>query len=201
MDCQGERAIVLGLGQLFRSRPERTAGRRLYAAVVAQARHSRFYEEWGVPDTPTGRFDLIALHCFLVMHRLKGDGASRPVAQSLCDAVVEDMDRNLREMGTGDLSVGKKVKRLMEGFYGRVGAYEEALQSDEEMLISTLKRNLYAAAVPDEDGAAQLAQYVRREAAALSDQPIERFGAGQVSFGAPPSRSHPAAQARKEIRP
>jgi cytochrome b pre-mRNA-processing protein 3 len=193
-------AIVLGLGQLFRSRPERTAGRRLYAAAVAQARHPRFYEEWGVPDTPTGRFDLIALHCFLVMHRLKRGGSGRPVAQALCDAVVEDMDRNLREMGTGDLSVGKKVKRLMEGFYGRIGAYEEALQSGDEMLISTLRRNLYAAAAPDEGGAARMARYVQREAAALAGQPIEQLGAGQVSFGAPPARSD-AAPAGKEIRP
>lgn len=174
------------LGQLFRSRPAKTAGRRLYAAVVAQARHHDFYADWGVPDTPTGRFDLIVLHSFLVLHRLKGDAAGRPLAQALCDAVVEDMDRNLREMGTGDLSVGKKVKRLMEGFYGRLGAYEEALQSGDDMLISVLRRNLYASVDSDDAGSAALARYVRREAAALQGQPIEQLSAGTVSFGPPP---------------
>lgn len=177
-----------GLGQLFRSRPEKPAGRRLYAAVVAQARHPRFYTEWSVPDTPTGRFDLIVLHGFLVMHRLKGDAAGRPVAQALCDAVVEDLDRNLREMGTGDLSVGKKVKRLMEGFYGRLAAYEAALETGGDALILALQRNLYASSAAAQPGSTGLAPYVRREAAALQGQPIEQLVAGTVSFGAPPPR-------------
>ena len=112
---------MLGLGQLFRTRPEKTAGRRLYAAAVAQARQPAFYADCGVPDTPTGRFDVIVLHGFLLMHRLKAAPAGRPLAQAFCDAVVEDMDRNLREMGIGDLSVGKKAKKLMQGFYGRRG--------------------------------------------------------------------------------
>lgn len=177
-----------GLGQLFRSRPEKPAGRRLYAAVVAQARHPYFYTEWGVPDTPTGRFDLIVLHSFLVMHRLKGDPAGRPVAQALCDAVVEDLDRNLREMGIGDLSVGKKVKRLMEGYYGRLAGYEEALQAGDGALVLALQRNLYASAAAGA-GATGLAPYVKREAAALQNQPIERLTGGAVTFGAPPPRA------------
>ena len=96
-----EGTIVLGLRQLFGTRPEKAAGRRLYAAAVAQARHPDFYAEWGVPDTPTGRFDLIVLHVFLVMHRLKGDAAGRPLAQGLCDAVVEDMDRTCGRWAPG----------------------------------------------------------------------------------------------------
>ena len=191
---------MLGLGQIFRSRPEREAARRLYAAVVAQARQPGFYENCGVPDTPTGRFDLIALHGFLVMHRLKGDARGKAVAQALCDAVVEDLDRNLREMGTSDLSVGKKVKRLMEGFYGRLGAYEEALQSGDEGLISVLRRNLYAAAAPDEAGPAGMARYVRRETEALAAQPVERLRAGELRFGAPPSPPD-RARAEKETHP
>jgi len=190
-----EGTIVLGLRQLFRSRPEKAAGRRLYAAAVAQARHPDFYAEWGVPDTPTGRFDLIVLHVFLVMHRLKGDTGGRPLAQSLCDAVVEDMDRNLREMGIGDLSVGKKVKRLMEGFYGRLGAYEEALQAGDGMLISVLGRNLYGAAVPADAQLRAMARYVKQAAEALVRQPIEQLSGGQAGFAPPPAG---AAQEKEE---
>lgn len=178
---------MLGLRQIFRPRPEKTAGRQLYAAAVARAREPIFYADWGVPDTPTGRFDLIVLHVFLVMHRLKEDVAGRPLAQALCDAVVEDMDRNLREMGVGDLSVGKKVKRLMEGFYGRLGAYEEALQTGDEMLISVLKRNLYAATVPSDSQVDAVLRYVRRAAEALDGQPIAQLGAGQAGFGPSPA--------------
>lgn len=180
---------MLGLRHLFRPGPEKTAGRRLYAAAVAQARQPAFYAECGVPDTPTGRFDLIVLHGFLLMQRLSTLPEGRPLAQAFCDAVVEDMDRNLREMGTGDLSVGKKVKKLMEGFYGRLGAYEEALQGEGSMLISVLKRNIYASAAPTDAQLQAVARYVRREAERLQNQPLERLAAGEAGFGALPALS------------
>lgn len=178
---------VLGLGQLFRGSPDKQAGRRLYAAAVAQAREPGFYAGCGVPDTPTGRFDLIVLHGFLLMQRLKSDPAGRSLAQSFCNAVVEDVDRNLREMGIGDLSVGKKVKKLMEGFYGRLGAYEEALQGAGEVSLETvLQRNIYGNTPP---AAAQLdavVAYVRREAARLPGQSMASLRDGEAGFGPAP---------------
>jgi cytochrome b pre-mRNA-processing protein 3 len=179
--------ILLGLGQLFRTRPEKTAGRRLYAAAVAQARQPAFYADCGVPDTPTGRFDLIVLHGFLLMQRLKAAPDGRPLAQAFCDAVVEDIDRNLREMGTGDLSVGKKVKKLMQGFYGRLAAYETALQGGDPMLISALRRNLYGAGAADDAQLAAVARYVRREAARLQDRTVGQLDAGDPGFGPAPT--------------
>jgi len=184
---------VLGLGNLFRGRPEKAAGRRLYAAAVAQARLPGFYADCGVPDTPTGRFDLIVLHGFLLMRRLKSEPEGRPLAQSFCDAVVEDVDRNLREMGVGDLSVGKKVKKLMEGFYGRLGAYEEALNGDDAQLTSTLQRNIYGVATPTAAQMAAVADYVRLEAARLPGQSIEQLGSGNAGFGPAPSPVTPDA--------
>lgn len=182
---------MLGLHHLFRTRPEKAAGRRLYAAAVAQARQPAFYADCGVPDTPTGRFDLIVLHGFLLMQRLKATPEGRPLAQAFCNAVVEDVDRNLREMGTSDLSVGKKVKKLMQGFYGRLGAYEEALQGGDAMLISVLKRNLYASAAPADAQVAMMARYVRRESERLGGQSIQRLNAGEAGFGPCPA---PAAE-------
>lgn len=178
---------MLGLAQLFRTRPEKAAGRRLYAAAVAQARQPSFYAECGVPDTPTGRFDLIALHGFLLMQRLKGAPDGRPLAQAFCDAVVDDMDRNLREMGTSDLSVGKKVKKLMQGYYGRLAAYEAALQGDDPMLISALRRNLYGAGAAEEAQVAAVARYVRIEAARLGDRTVEQLAGGETGFGPAPT--------------
>ena len=176
----------MGLRDLFRTRPEKIEGRRLYAAAVAQARQPAFYETYGVPDTPTGRFDLIVLHGFLLMDRLKDDGAGRSLAQAFCDAAVEDMDRNLREMGIGDLSVGKKVKKLMEGFYGRLAAYEEALQSTDAMLISVLRRNVFAAGDPASGQVEAMARYVRIESERLRDRTIEQLRRGEPGFGPVP---------------
>ncbi len=171
----------------FRRDPVMDAARRLYVAVVSQARSPDFYTVCGVPDTVTGRFDLIALHGFLLMHRLKSDAATRPLAQALSDVVVDDMDRNLREMGTGDLSVGKKVKRIMEGYFGRLEGYEQALSGDDDGLQAALRRNLFAGATPGDQKLAAMAAYVRREASGLAGQPLDRLEGGAVTFGPPPS--------------
>jgi cytochrome b pre-mRNA-processing protein 3 len=97
---------------------------------VAAARQEVFYARWAVPDTVDGRFDMIALHLFLVLERLKGEGqAVEDFRQVLTDTFFQDMDRSLREMGVGDISVGKKVRKMAEAFYGRVQAYAAALSS------------------------------------------------------------------------
>jgi cytochrome b pre-mRNA-processing protein 3 len=171
----------------FRKDPQMEAARRLYVAIVEQARQPNFYTICGVPDTVTGRFDLIALHCFLVMNRLKDGNTTRPLAQAISDVVVDDMDRNLREMGTGDLAVGKKVKRVMEGYFGRLEGYKQALSGDDVGLAAALRRNLFAEATPSDGQLAAVVGYMRREAAGLGDQPIDRLEAGYAAFGPPPS--------------
>ena len=128
-----------------RSRPSSPIG-----GVVEQARQPAFFTECGVPDTLDGRFELICLHAFFYLHRLK---AERPRRAGLCqrffDAMFADLDRALREMGTGDLSVGKQVKRMAQGFYGRIRAYEEGLAADDSVLGAALARNLFGTVAGD----------------------------------------------------
>ena len=99
------------------------AAQALYAAAVTQAREAPLYEEFGTPDTVEGRFEQVALHVYLVLRRLKGDeSGARKVSQKLFDVMFQNMDDSLRELGVGDLSIGKKIRKLAENFYGRVGA-------------------------------------------------------------------------------
>ena len=87
------------------------------------------------------------LHLALVMRRLDllGDDGHM-IAHQTVGVFVDDMDRTVREMGIGDLSVGKHVKRMVCALYGRLAAYDSALQSlpDEGPLMEALGRNLYA---------------------------------------------------------
>jgi cytochrome b pre-mRNA-processing protein 3 len=144
---------------LLKPRKPGKACRAVYEAIVATARHPKPYAEWGVPDTVDGRFDMITLHAVLVMERLHaGDGAARDFAQSLADEVFADMDRSLREMGVGDLSVGKKVRKMAEVFYGRAFAYHPALAAEDvKSLAEMLARNVFAGV--DASGAESLAAY------------------------------------------
>ena len=175
------------LARLSSRSDHRQAARKLYLGVVAQARDSVFYAEMGVPDTVDGRFDMIALHAWLVMRRLKSESAAARVSQALFDSLFDDMDRSLRESGAGDLGVGRRVKTMAKAFYGRLAAYDEGLAGDDDVLAAALGRNLYRGADPGAARLAAVAGYIRSEAAALEAQDLEDLLGGRVRFGPPPA--------------
>ncbi len=133
----------------------------LYKAAALAAREPQFYTDFGVPDTFDGRFEMLCLQVWLVMHKLKVAGEDK-LAQALFDVMFRTMDQTIREIGVGDLSVPRHMKRMMTGFNGRANAYEAALVG-EEKLEETLIRNVYATADNIEQGRVQaLALYVRQ---------------------------------------
>ena len=155
------------LQRLFGSRPAVTAGRRLYLDAVAQARRPVFYARWGAPDTADGRFELYALHVILLLHRLKGAGdEAAETAQGLFDAYVKSLDDAMREAGVGDLSVGKKVRKLGESFMGRIKAYDAAFAKlpDRAALAEVVARTVYDG---DAHRAGPLTDYVAQAVARL----------------------------------
>lgn len=146
---------------------------QLYSKIVEQARTPVFYLEYGVADTVDGRFDMILLHLFLILHRLEEEGERQAKLQrQLQEAFVTDMDRSLREMGVGDMSVGKQVKKMSVAWFGRAGAYREALTAlDNNALEEALSRNVYR---DDSSGdARRLALYMRACRDGLSQQSID----------------------------
>src|SRR4051812_35458616 len=113
------------LKNLFKPRPAQIAGRALYAAAVAQARTPGLYAELGAPDTPEGRFEVYSLHVYLLLERLKEQGPqAAETAQAVFDTYVSALDNALRELAVGDLSVGKRMRKLAEAFFGRIKSYE-----------------------------------------------------------------------------
>ena len=177
------------IARLFRrNRPDRAVG-TLYIGLVEQSRRPEFYLHCGVPDSVDGRFDMVLLHAFLVLRRLRDDAArTEAFAQALFDHMFADMDVNLREMGAGDLSVGKKVKFMAQAFYGRAAAYEEGLRAPPGgVLADALRRNLYGTTTPVPGQVVAMESYLRRESAALADAPVEPLLGGRVAFGPPPA--------------
>lgn len=174
------------LKRLFKPRPTQAAGRALYAQTVAQSRRPALYADLGVPDTVEGRFELYSLHVYLILERLKGQGeAAADTAQALFDTYVSALDHALREMGVGDLSVGKKMRKLGEAFYGRVSSYEAALAElpATEALDALLARTVYEGA--DAARLADLRAYILAQRAALAGQAVDRLVAGEVAWAAP----------------
>ena len=168
---------------MLRRRRHERAGFTLYAAAVAAARRPYFYTALGVPDTLDGRFDLIGLHAALLIRRLRLLPEPGPtLAQAVFDAMFSDMDIALREMGVGDMSVGKKVKTMWEAFHGRAAAYEAALGTgDADALTGALARNVWRGAAPD-GVADRLAAHILAQDARLADQALEDLTRGDVTF-------------------
>lgn len=158
----------------------------LYGTVVAQSRLPVFYASLGVPDSVDGRFDMIALHAWLVMRRLRREGARGPAAaaQALFDTMFADMDRSLRELGAGDLGVGRRVKAMARAFYGRADAYDAGLAGEVATLEAALRRNLYGTVAPAAAHVSAMAGYLRCQDAALAAQPAADIVGGRVAFDA-----------------
>lgn len=174
------------LGRLFKKKISEHIVAKLYGTIVEQARRPEFFTSLGVPDTVEGRFEMVAVHAWLVMRRLaQGDASAAAFNQALCDFMFADMDFNLRELGASDMKVGEKVKDLAIHYNGRVHAYNAGLAAAEPgVLVDALDRNLYGSTLPDPAHVAAMAAYVRRQQAHLEGFPIDRLLAGDVVFAA-----------------
>ncbi|MFT6558334.1 ubiquinol-cytochrome C chaperone family protein [Sneathiella sp.] len=172
--------------KFFGQRQQEIAAQELYKEIVRQARQPEFYIAAEVPDTVDGRYEMIALHAFLLMRRLKidGDESLIKLSQAVFDLMFADMDQSLREIGVGDLSVGKRIKEMAKVFYGRVVAYEQALNGDGETLETALERNHYGTCevTPNAEVLSLLAEYVRQNDEYLKGQNSQDLEHGRVVF-------------------
>lgn len=169
---------------LFKKKPNEATVRQAYASIVAQSRQKIFYADWDIPDTVTGRFDMISLHLCLVFRRLKTNtDADRDFSQNLFDLFFMDMDHSLRELGTGDIIIPKRIQKMGELFYGLLASLSDALDAaDHEALRQALVRNIYGGESPD--SVEQMALYVEQLEQHLNTQDTKTILAGEISMDA-----------------
>jgi cytochrome b pre-mRNA-processing protein 3 len=166
--------------RFFAPRPSVLAGRALFMSASEQARNPNFYRLAGAPDTHEGRFELYTLHVVLLLHRLKGEEARvAETRQALFDSFVRNLDDGLREMGVGDLSVGKKMRKRGSAVYGRLKSYDEALGPGGDV-AALVTRTIYGG--DSAPGATLLADYIIAANARFAAEPTEHFLQGQVPW-------------------
>jgi cytochrome b pre-mRNA-processing protein 3 len=155
----------------------------IYGMIVTQAREPSFYRSLGVPDTVNGRFDLLVLHLWLVLRRLRSTAEARNASQALFDRFCEDMDANLREMGVGDLTVPKRMQAFGEAFYGRAAAYDAAFNAGGDAPAKALCKNILNG--EDMENAQALATYAQTVIAHLDGLDDLSLHAARWTFPAP----------------
>lgn len=176
----------------FRRDRQGQAALTLYRSALTQARAPEFYLHGKVPDNLDGRFDLLVLHVFLILRRLKSIATARDLSQSLFRVMLNNLDEGLRESGVGDMGIGRHIKQMAAGFYGRVASYEAAVTGQDRIaLAEALKRNLYGTVLgtPDEPQPAVLERisgYVLEAEAGLRGQNDQQLLEGSVKFPSPP---------------
>ncbi|QLC25582.1 ubiquinol-cytochrome C chaperone [Parasphingopyxis algicola] len=168
------------LDRLFNRNRPREAMIPLYRRIVEHGRDPQWYTQGGVPDTKDGRFDMIAAILALVLLRLEGDGEAY-AAQSalLAELFVEDMDGQLRELGIGDIVVGKHIGKMMGALGGRLAAYRSGFSPDGDT-HDALARNLYRGEPPGDSELAYTASRLDSFGTDLAAEPAEAIIAGKL---------------------
>jgi len=161
------------LSRIFgRSARERAALRPLYDTIVGEARRPAWYREGKVPDTIDGRFDMLSTLVALVLLRLEQEGErTRRETVLLTELFIDDMDGSLRQLGIGDLVVGKRVGKLMSALGGRLGAFRDAFAGSGD-LREAVRRNIFRDAAPSEPAVAFVAAGLADFQAALASRPL-----------------------------
>jgi cytochrome b pre-mRNA-processing protein 3 len=165
---------------LLRGDRARRAVRPLYEAAVAAARDTRWYGQGGVPDTIDGRFDMLASVLALILIRLEDAGEEgRGPSVLIAETFIDDMDGTLRELGIGDVVVGKRVGKMMGALGGRAGAFRHALAGDEDF-TAAVRRNVFRDEAPSEEAVAFVAGRLRQFHARLKETALEPLVAGRL---------------------
>ena len=153
--------------------------RPLYQSIVREGRQIAWYEEGQVPDSLDGRFDMIASIFSLVMIRLEKEEDRGQHIAWLTEVFITDMDGQLRQIGIGEMVVGKHVGRMMGALGGRVGAYRAALENGADLQDAIL-RNVFRGEKPDDAALAYVAERLSAYHAALQSCDSRGIIAGQI---------------------
>ena len=162
---------MFSISKFFRSAPDpREARRPLWNAVVASARAPHWYLAGQVPDTLDGRFDMVSLVLTLVLHRIDDDPDQALAGVELTELFVADMDGQMRQIGFGDMVVGKQVGRMVGALGGRLGAYRAP--DGSAALEEALVRNLWRGKAPLAEGLAHVMAAVAALRTGLAAMPV-----------------------------
>jgi cytochrome b pre-mRNA-processing protein 3 len=162
------------------------AAEKIYDAIVAQSRNPAFYLRCGVPDTLSGRFDMLVIHMFVVLQILKlGGREGQLLAQEIVEAFIREMDTMVRDLGVSDRNVPKEVRKIAQLFYGQLLAYSTALQRNEAKgLANEVWKSFQSGegASSASIAAEAISTYMRQAIKNIQEMPLNMLLQGNIRF-------------------
>jgi cytochrome b pre-mRNA-processing protein 3 len=168
---------------LFSRRNRSPVPQQIYGAVVAQARMPEFYSVLSIPDSVTGRFDMLTLHMFLLGHRLARENAplARQLSQDVFDEFTDGLDDALRAIGIGDTSVPKRKQAMVRGYYAQIEEFSPPIDAKDWPLLAERFCHRFLAGEKRAE-ATRLADYCRRAVDLLAALELEKLLAGKLAW-------------------
>jgi cytochrome b pre-mRNA-processing protein 3 len=159
---------------------ERARLRPLYDAVVREARSPAWYRDGGVPDTIDGRFDMVSAILALALLRLEQDGdATKREVVLITEIFIDDMDGTLRQLGIGDIVVGKRIGKMMGALGGRLGAFRDGFAGTGD-LDGAVRRNIFRDAPPSDEAVAFVRERLEALHGRLLETPMAALLVGEI---------------------
>lgn len=165
---------------------KRQRAENIYKQAANHARDPYFYHGFQVPDSITGRYELLCVHIYLLLERLRHVDASRELSQQLTEILVKELERAYRDNGFRDLSIPKNIKKLIAGFYGRADAYKTGIRRNSVPALSeAINTYIYDRNPVSNEIVRQLAVYMLAAHAHLQSVSIEDIEAANFAFISP----------------
>jgi cytochrome b pre-mRNA-processing protein 3 len=117
------------------------------------------------------------------MERLRSEPEIGQILPRLVvERFVADADDSLRELGTGDLAVPKKVRRAAAGLYERASAYRAAVSVGDEKALAQLFASYVFMAEGADWRSDALASYTVNAMDKLAQRDVSEINSGKIAF-------------------
>lgn len=103
-------------------------GVALFSAATEEARRPHWFGEGGVADTLDGRFAMLSTMLALILVRLEREGQEgNALSVALTERFIAVMESEHRELGLGDPTLGKTVRKLVGRLARRNALWRETI--------------------------------------------------------------------------
>ena len=169
---------------------KRQKAENIYWLTANHARHPLFFQDYQVPDSITGRYELLCIHVYLLLERLRREDECRDLSQQITEILVKEIERAYRDNGFQDLSIPKNVKKLIAGFYQRADAYKGGVrQNSAERLVTSVNKFVYANQLDVNHNAYRLSIYMLAAYTHLSSVYVTDIEEANFAFISPDMES------------